>query len=356
MVSFQFKNVFIESFALHLPEKAVSSAEIEQRLAPLYEKLRIPFGTLEKLSGIKNRHLWEGEGVTPSTVATVAATEALGKIGFPKEELRALFSCSVTRDYFEPATACMVHRELDLPEDSMVMDISNACIGFSDGISVLGNMIETGVVKAGLLVSGECIARTLNCAIDFMLKDDNLTRDTFLKILPMFTLGSGAVAMVLCHRDLATTTHRVLGAVSKADTANNELCKGQRDYCYMQQGRDVFYPIMETESTKLINSAATLGGKTWEVASGEFGWSPDEIDHIFCHQVGKQVNDAFYKEMGLDIKKEYTIYQEYGNLASAALPTAFMLGAKEKNIQPGEKVLFTAFGSGLNALFTAIEW
>ena len=60
--------------------------------------------------------------------------------------------------------------------------------------------------------------------------------------------------------------------------------------------------------------------------------------------------------MGLDIAKEYTIYKKYGNLISASLPMAIALGVQEKNIQKGEKILLTAFGSGLNSLFMGIEW
>ena len=35
---------------------------------------------------------------------------------------------------------------------------------------------------------------------------------------------------------------------------------------------------------------------------------------------------------------------------------ALAIGAEEKKIQPGEKVLLTAFGSGLNARFLGFEW
>ena len=113
---------------------------------------------------------------------------------------------------------------------------------------------------------------------------------------------------------------------------------------------------MYTESSKIISSAATLGGRTWRDASELLGWSKEEVDHIFCHQVGRQVNEAFYQEMGLDIEKEYTIYQKYGNLVSASLPVAFAEGVIARAASAGDKVLLTGFGSGLNSLFVGIEW
>ena len=72
--------------------------------------------------------------------------------------------------------------------------------------------------------------------------------------------------------------------------------------------------------------------------------------------MGRQVNEAFYNEMGLDFTKDFTIYKRYGNMVSAALPAALAIGAEEKNIRSGEKVLLTAFGSGLNTRFLGFEW
>lgn len=353
MVPFHFEHVCIESYALNLPTRKIPSAELEQRLAPVYERLQIPFGTLEKISGVSSRYFWP-EDVYPSIAGTVAAERALEGIGFGRENVKALFSCAVTRDYFEPSTACLLHKNLKMDESAIVMDISNACLGFSDGLMMLGSLIETGVVPAGVVVSAETIARCSEALMRHLLSNPDLGRDDLLKLLPSLTLGSGAVAYVLCHDSIATKKHKLLGGVSRAATDCCDLCIGNGDY-YLRQNED-FNPIMETESSKLIAAAARLGGRTWKDASEHFGWKADDIDHIVCHQVGKQVNDAFYKEMGLQREKEFTIYQEYGNLVSAALPTAFAMAIEQKGIKKGDKILLTGFGSGLNSMFSAIEW
>lgn len=353
MISFSFKHVCIESFAVQFPTTEVTSAEIEDKLSGLYTRLGIPFGTLEKLSGIKTRYLWPGT-VMPSKVGTEAATLALDKVGFDRDHVRALFNCSVTRDYFEPATACLIHRNLNMPEQALVMDITNACIGFSDGLLMLGNLIESGVVKAGILVSPENTSRIIDSSLKHLEHEQKLGREDLIRILPTFTLGCGAVAYVLCHDSIATKGHRILGAASRSASEYCDLCNGNGDY-YMQQSDEIM-PIMHTESSKLISSAAKVGARAWKDASALLGWTSDDVQHIFCHQVGKQVNEAFYKEMGLDVQKEYTIYRKYGNLVSAAMPTALALGSEEKNLARGDKVLLTAFGSGLNAIFIGIEW
>jgi 3-oxoacyl-[acyl-carrier-protein] synthase III len=38
------------------------------------------------------------------------------------------------------------------------------------------------------------------------------------------------------------------------------------------------------------------------------------------------------------------------------MPLALITGAAEKEMKTGEKVLLTAFGSGLNSIFTGLVW
>ncbi|MEE3220157.1 MAG: 3-oxoacyl-ACP synthase III, partial [Planctomycetota bacterium] len=52
---FHYENVCLESISYTLPEEIVTSAEIDARLAPLYERLRMPEGRLEVISGVRRR-------------------------------------------------------------------------------------------------------------------------------------------------------------------------------------------------------------------------------------------------------------------------------------------------------------
>jgi 3-oxoacyl-[acyl-carrier-protein] synthase-3 len=187
-----------------------------------------------------------------------------------------------------------------------------------------------------------------------VLNGAGLSRDQLLKILPTFTVGSGAVAYVLCHESISKTKHRILGGATRSATQHCDLCVGNVDYHLVDS--PPIEPLMETESSKLIAAAAILGQQTWKDASEVIGWSKDDVQHVFCHQVGRQVNEAFYNTLGLDYSKEFTIYQNRGNLISAALPTAFAVGVEEKGIKKGEKIVMTGFGSGLNSLFLGVEW
>ena len=354
MVASKFSNVCIESYAVNVPPNEVTSTALEDRLAKIYERLEIPFGTLEKISGMKSRFFWDRK-VMPSQAATVAAERALENLPFDRSLIKALFSCSVCRDYFEPATATLVHGNLGLDEDAMTFDISNACIGFSNGMVTLANLIELGVVKAGMVVTGENVAGVVDSTLDYLLKrEDSITRENFLRVLPTFTLGSGAAAMVLCHKSIATKGHSLLASVTRSATEHSKLCVGNADFAMSNDA--ALTPIMETDSQKLIAEGTRLGARTWKEFSQFLEWTPDSFDHVCCHQVGRQLGAQFYREMGLSNEKEYVVYPRYGNQVSAALPTCLISAVEARPIKSGDKVLLTAFGSGINATFTALKW
>jgi 3-oxoacyl-[acyl-carrier-protein] synthase-3 len=322
-------------------------------LAEIYRDLGIPFGTLERLTGISARNFWDIKE-RPSALGTEVVRKAVDQAGFELSDMRALFSCSVTRDYFEPATGCIIHKNLEMSEDSIALDVSNACLGFMDGIFFLSNLIESGHVKAGVVVSAEHTRVIVENTFKSVLEGKSLSRDQLLRMLPTFTIGSGAVAYVLCHESISKHKRRIVGGATRSATQHCDLCVGNVDY-HLVDGPPLG-PVMETESSKLIAAAAVLGKQTWADASEVLGWSKQDVDHVFCHQVGRQVNEAFYNTLGLDHTKEFIIYPTRGNLVSAALPTAFAVGLEQKEIKKGEKIVLTGFGSGLNSLFLGIEW
>jgi 3-oxoacyl-[acyl-carrier-protein] synthase-3 len=359
MVAFQYSQVVVDKCEFVQPPTKVTSAEIEDEIIEVYERFGIPKGTLERLSGVSSRYMWSRETL-PSDVGVEAIERLLSDGNFPIDKVDVLISCSVSRDLFEPSTACIIHKKLGLSPRVMAFDVTNACIGFSNGLMLASTMIESGVARAALVVSPEVPSLIVESNSRMLRREiDRISREDLLKVVPVFTLGSGAVVFGVCHERYSTGDgHRFLGGAGLSATEHTDLCTGNGDFCVTGTLEELFpsQPLMHTESSKLISAAAKVGGQTWPMTSEILGWSRDDVKHVFCHQVGKQVNEAFYKELGLDFHKEFSIYQEYGNMISAALPAALVLGGKARGIQKGDKVVCTGFGSGLNSLFWGVEW
>ena len=45
---------------------------------------------------------------------------------------------AVSRDMLEPATASFAHRKIGLPASAQIFDVSNACLGFLNSLTLAG--------------------------------------------------------------------------------------------------------------------------------------------------------------------------------------------------------------------------
>jgi 3-oxoacyl-[acyl-carrier-protein] synthase-3 len=345
-----FKNVYMESLGYYLPENVVTSEDIERRLTPLYEKLKLPFGRLEMMSGIQERRFFD-KGVFPSQVSSLAGEHALSKTKIDRKHIGCLISGSVCRDFLEPATASVIHHNLKLPRNSHVFDISNACLGVLNGMVMVANMIEMGQIKAGLIVSGENGGPLVETTIETLLADPNPTRAKIKTAFASMTIGSAAVAVMLVHKDLSNQGHRLLGAVGKAETRFNELCQGNQD---MGMGADSS-PLMETDSETLMKEGCQLAKDTWETTKSEFGWSNEKVDKVFCHQVGHIHRKLLYETLELDLQKDFSTLEYLGNTGSAALPVTLAIGEEQGMVQKSDSIALLGIGSGLNCLMMGLE-
>src|ERR1044072_8039881 len=115
----RYRNVCVEAFGYTLPPEVVTSEEIEHRLKPLYERLRLPEGRLELMTGIRERRFWL-PGTLPSDKSIASAEKAIQAAGIDRQCIGALIHASVCRDFLEPATACRVHHCLGLSPECLV--------------------------------------------------------------------------------------------------------------------------------------------------------------------------------------------------------------------------------------------
>src|SRR5260370_19924119 len=170
----RYSRVYIDAIGYELPPVVVTSQELEARLRPVYEKLRIQEGQLEALTGIIERRWWE-PGFPVSQGAVVAARKALAAANVRPEEVEVLIYAGVCREQFEPATACRVAEALG-GRPHTVYDLSDACLGGPNGIIEVANRIELGQVRAGLVVSCESAREINDTLIDSMLQAQRMER------------------------------------------------------------------------------------------------------------------------------------------------------------------------------------
>jgi len=343
----RFRHACIESLATVLPEETWSSAAIEERLRPLYERLKLPAGRLELMTGIKERRQWPA-GTKPSDASAKAGKAVLQRSGFKPEQIETFIHCAVSRDMLEPATASFAHHKIGLGAQCQIFDLSNACLGFLNGLVTLGAMIDSGQIRCGMVVAGENGRPLVEQTVQHLLTAP-LNRNEIKPFFANLTIGSGAVAAIVCHEDLlpAGPRHRLLAGACLSATQHSELCQGDTSGQGLQ---------METDSEQLLVAGVEVARATWQKFEQETGWNRATPDHIICHQVGSTHRRKLYETVGLDLAKDFSTFETLGNTGSAALPTALALAVDRGVVKPGHKAALLGIGSGINSLMLAVEW
>jgi 3-oxoacyl-[acyl-carrier-protein] synthase-3 len=382
-----YRHVCLESFGYALPEEIVTSDEIERRLEPLYQRLRLPAGRLELMTGIRQRRFWP-VGELPSVRSIASGEQALAAAEIDRELIGALVHGSVCRDHLEPATASRVHHGLRLPEQCLIYDVSNACLGLLDGIVQVANMIELGQIQAGLVLGTEGGRQLVETTIEALNRDHTLTRQSVKSAVASLTIGSASCAVLLVHRSLSQTDNRLLAACWRASTEFHGLCHSGRD----EAVADGMRPLMTTDSEQLMHEGIATGVATFKDFLDATGWSharsmgprpvihpphagtlanhhtgedrtaqgamlrADELHKTFCHQVGLAHRKLLLESLGIDAAIDYTTVEWLGNTGSVALPITMALGLENGHVQPGENLGLLGIGSGINCLMLAVNW
>lgn len=341
-----YSRVCFHTFGYVLPPRVITSAEIEKRLSPVYERLKLPPGRLELMSGIKERRLWDPQ-TRPSQAATLAGKTVLEKGGIPPEKIECLIFTSVSRDMIEPATASFVHNNLGLSADCLVLDISNACLGFLDGMIMLANMIELGQVANGLIVSGETAEELMESTIQALLADEALNRKSIKPAFASLTIGSGSMALFMTRCGESVDKPRLVHGAWRANTTHSDLCHGDRQ----RAGT-----LMATNSEELLLRGVETAATTWMSFSALPGWSAEAIDCFCCHQVGTAHARLLFETLHLDHDKNFETLEYLGNVGSVSAPITMAMAMEKGVFGPGQKAALLGIGSGINCLMLGVEW
>jgi 3-oxoacyl-[acyl-carrier-protein] synthase-3 len=340
----RYRRVYLESFGYTLPDEIVTTADIERRLAPLYDRLRLPAGRLELMTGIRERRFFPA-GTRPGTISIESARRAIAASGIDPRFFGALVHGSVCRDFLEPATACRVHHAVGLPSDAVIYDVSNACLGLLNGIIQVANMIELGQIRAGVVVGTECGRQLVENTIDALNSDMSLSRDSVKDSIASLTIGSASAAIVLCDEELSRAGNRLATAIVHCDTSHHGLCHSV--------GLET---IMQTDSETLMRQGIAAGAATFERFLAATGWDAADIDRTFCHQVGVAHRKLMFESLKLDPAIDFTTVETLGNTGAVALPITLALGVEQGRLRPDDRVALLGIGSGINCLMLAVEW
>ncbi|MCS7467790.1 3-oxoacyl-ACP synthase III [Stieleria sp. ICT_E10.1] len=346
----KFENVRLAAIGALVPDEVWSSDQIEQRLQPLYQRLKLPEGRLELMSGIARRRVWPA-GTVPSGPSIEAGKLAVQAAGVGVESIGCLIHASVCRDFLEPATASRVHHGIGLSSDCWVYDVSNACLGLINGAIQIAMMIQSGAIDAGMVVGTENSRMLLESTIQALNGDTSLRRKDIKGAFASLTIGSGSCAWLLTHERLAPEATSIEVGIAEARTRFHDLCVSDSD-----SAGAAMQPLMETDSEKLMAEGIATGAAAFEKLLAESGWDRSSIERTVCHQVGTRHRVAMLESMGLSTERDSVSFPQLGNTGSVALPLTVASAAEQGDLTGGDRVAMLGIGSGINSVMLAARW
>jgi 3-oxoacyl-[acyl-carrier-protein] synthase III len=333
---FRFDDVAVVAVASCEAPVVITTSDIDERLRTYYKRTRVRPGLLRTLAGIRERRQWH-EGTSFMDAAAMAGQRVLDESGVDPARIGLLLDTSVCRERLEPSSAVTVHHILGLQSTCLNYDISNACLGFLNGIHLAGVMIDYGQIEYALIVDAEGTREFYDHTIARLLGAD-ASADDFIDHFSSLTLGSGAAGMILGRHSDNAGSHRVVRGLFRTASQHHELCVGSLEQ-------------MSTDSRALLRAGADLARIAWDDADKE-DWL--DMNRYILHQVSKVHTAAMVDVLGIDPDRVPMTFPDFGNLGPAAIP--FTLASVSDTLEPGDRVLCMGIGSGLNASVVELLW
>jgi 3-oxoacyl-[acyl-carrier-protein] synthase-3 len=322
-----------ESVGVCLPEHRVTSREL---MATTRHKTNID---LERLTGIQE-HRQAGPNESSLSLAIGAARDCLAHSRYSGADLEVVISASITRyvdgetHRFEPPLSLSIKQAIGAPRATS-FDISNACAGMLTGVFLLNDMIRRGVIRRGMVVSGERITGLgENAAKDI--------RSIFSLQLASLTLGDGGAAVIVERAPADHAGIVLAGFTTLAD--HSRLCLGLP--AWHQPGARMFtrarkiHEVAMEQGPPLLEEVLALGG----VRLGEVDWFIPHQTSVRAIRSGEKV---LAQHAGEHPKHTAITVDKLGNTASTTLFIALHEYLSEGQIHGGDKVLLLSVASGL---------
>jgi 3-oxoacyl-[acyl-carrier-protein] synthase-3 len=305
-----------------LPEKRLTNDELATMVDTNNE-------WIVQRTGIRERRI-AGPGETTASLATAAGRRAIEAAGLEPKDIDLVVCATITPEMVFPSTACFVGAELGIP-GAAAFDMSAACSGFIYGITTGANFIKAGQYRNVLVIGAETISRITNY------------KDRASCIL----FGDGAGAVVLQRANdpkrglIYSTLHAdgTGGDVMKCTPGSRfpvcETMIAEGGHFMQIKGREV-YKFAVTKFEELIREAM----RACELTA-------DQVKLIVPHQVNQRIIDSAMEKLGMGPEKAYVNIDRYGNTSAASIPIALDEAWRGGMVQPGDVIIFVAFGAGL---------
>lgn len=331
MPLFHFNNIKISAVSAAVPSNEIDITSFYSDFGQEY------VNKFSESTGVKTvRHTRPYQ--TASDLAYAAADNILETKNIDRSDIKALVFVAHSTDYRRPATACVLHKRLNLSKDCAAFDINLGCSAFVYGLQTVCSMMTNSDIDMALLLVGETMSKLANPkdkSVAMLFGDsgaaillEKTSNKSEIKGL-LKTDGSGYQAIIAPG-----------GGARFPDAPVSEfVCKDgsvRSLYNSIMQGEDVF-SFTISDVPKAIKEFLSRTSTTI-----------DDYDCLAFHQANQFIHKLLAKKIKADLAKMPLCINKYGNTSAGAIPLLlcdmFGKSAEAKSL----KFLFCGFGVGLS--------
>ena len=316
----------IAGLGAYLPKQKVTTTELLDEVD--CHRFGIPANYIADSIGIREKRVAQAQQL-PSDLAVLASEQALTDAGVAADDIDLILFCGIDHDWKEPATAHYIQDKLGATH-AHCLDITNACHGFMNGLDIADLYIANHRAQTVLVCTGERNSDAIFTIMQQMKKTHN--KSDFKHWLGFLTAGDVGAAMVI---QPATTTSGWKGFQFYSKGEHAKLCH----YKYNQEGAVIGKMYMKEINLEHIRMQKDMIEQTYQ----RLNWRPEQIDKLYCHQVGTAPQKNIAQVAQVPVEKAPSTYEYLGNTTSATIPVTMALNPPTR----GENVLFLGTGSGL---------
>ena len=326
-----------ESIGLYTPEKELPTTHMGRFLDKNLVRAI-------KILGIKKRHI-RSQTEDSHALSVKAALDCLENSHIKASDLEAVIYTGITRfkdgikQRYEPAMSLYIKRTIGATS-ALNFDIANACAGMLTGAYVLDNMIKAGVVRNGMVLSGECITPIFETSA-------RETRDSSDEQFASLTLGDAGAAFIL---DESTNSAEGIDFIEFSTSAEfAELCIAKPSD--LSAGWSMY-----TQASSLQEATLKRFPSFLKQILHKYGKNlAQDYDYAIPHQTsvgaiksGSREWRNFFKTR---VPESLISVDQYGNTASTSHFLVLYKSLQDRTIDRGARLLFVGLASGITIGF-----
>ena len=315
----------------YVPERVLTNADLERMVDTSDE-------WITDRTGIRERRIAAADE-TSSTMGARAGLAAIESAQIDPATIDLVIAATCTPDGMFPAAATRIQHAVGAT-GAASFDVNAACNGFMSALSTAAQFIAAGSAERALVVGTETMSRIVDW-------NDRGTCVLF---------GDGAGAVIL-ERSAEGEPGRIDTVILRSDGSQAQMlwaggpCAPGTPGAELRQEAHV---VMDGRS--VFRYAVNAMVDTSAEAVARAGLTIDDIALCVPHQANQRIIKSMAERVGLPMDRVYMNIDQYGNTSSATIPIALAEAEADGRLQPGDRVLFAAFGGGLAWGAMVLEW